>query len=121
MLIEIRSRMFRAEAVRFHAGLNVVLGDANATNSIGKSTLLMVIDFAFGGKDLLRHNRDVVSELGHHDYFFSFKFDQDVYRFRRGTYEDDVQGLRMKNACEDLEHVLVVPCGYFSSSAQAVP
>jgi hypothetical protein len=27
----------------------------------------------------------------------------------------------MKNACEDLEHVLVVPCGYFSSSAQAVP
>jgi hypothetical protein len=31
------------------------------------------------------------------------------------------QGLRMKNACEDLEHVLVVPCGYFSSSAQAVP
>jgi len=31
------------------------------------------------------------------------------------------QGLRMKNACEDLAHVLVVPCGYFSSSAQAVP
>jgi hypothetical protein len=33
----------------------------------------------------------------------------------------DGQGLRMKNACEDLAHVLVVPCGYFSSSAQAVP
>ena len=31
------------------------------------------------------------------------------------------QGLRMKNACEDLAHVLVVPSGYFSSSAQAVP
>src|SRR5258705_14001411 len=31
------------------------------------------------------------------------------------------QGLRMKNTCEDLAHVLVVPCGYFSSSAQAVP
>ena len=30
------------------------------------------------------------------------------------------QGLRMKNTCEDLAHVLVVPCGYFSSSAQAV-
>jgi hypothetical protein len=30
------------------------------------------------------------------------------------------QGLRMKNACEDLAHVLVVPSGYFSSSAQAV-
>jgi hypothetical protein len=32
-----------------------------------------------------------------------------------------VQGLRMKNACEELAHVLVVPSGYFSSSAQAVP
>jgi hypothetical protein len=32
-----------------------------------------------------------------------------------------LQGLRMKNACEDLAHVLVVPSGYFSSSAQAVP
>jgi len=31
-----------------------------------------------------------------------------------------LQGLRMKNACEDLAHVLVVPSGYFSSSAQAV-
>ena len=31
------------------------------------------------------------------------------------------QGLRMKNACEDLAHVVVVPSGYFSSSAQAVP
>ena len=31
------------------------------------------------------------------------------------------QGLRMKNTCEDLAHVLVVPCGYFLSSAQAVP
>jgi hypothetical protein len=30
------------------------------------------------------------------------------------------QGLRMKNACEDLAHVLVLPCGYFSLSAQAL-
>jgi hypothetical protein len=37
------------------------------------------------------------------------------------TDGSDIQGLRMKNACEDLEHVLVVPSGYFSSSAQAVP
>jgi hypothetical protein len=35
--------------------------------------------------------------------------------------EQHPQGLRMKNTCEDLAHVLVVPCGYFSSSAQAVP
>jgi uncharacterized protein YydD (DUF2326 family) len=42
--------------VSFHSGLNVVQGDANAANSIGKSTMLMVVDFAFGGKDLLKHN-----------------------------------------------------------------
>ena len=64
MLIEIICPVFRGGAVRFHPGLNVVLGDQNATNSIGKSTLLMVVDFCFGGKDLLDHNIDLVTELG---------------------------------------------------------
>jgi hypothetical protein len=85
MLIDIRSQKFRTGSVSFHAGLNVVLGDANATNSIGKSTMLMVIDFAFGGKDLLVHNKDVVTELGHHDYFLTFQFGEETYRFCRDT------------------------------------
>ena len=67
--------------VLFHSGLNVILGDANATNSVGKSTMLMVVDFAFGGKDLLLHNDDVVKELGHHEYLFTFQFADEVYRF----------------------------------------
>lgn len=87
MLTEIICPMFRSETIRFHPGLNVVLGDRNATNSIGKSTLLMVVDFCFGGKDLVDHNADVVRELGHHDYFFAFRFDEQEYRFRRGTFE----------------------------------
>ena len=33
------------EPIRFHNGLNVILGEKGATNSIGKSTLLMIIDF----------------------------------------------------------------------------
>lgn len=37
------------KVITFHKGLNVVLGDNKGTNSIGKSTLLMVIDFIFGG------------------------------------------------------------------------
>lgn len=89
MLIEIRSQKFRNGRVPFHAGLNVILGDTNATNSIGKSTMLMVIDFAFGGKDLLQHNSDVVIELSHHDYFFTFQFGQEVYRFCRDTGQPD--------------------------------
>jgi hypothetical protein len=43
------------------------------------------------------------------------------YYSRRVQAWEELQGLRMKNACEDLAHVLVVPSGYFSSSAQAVP
>jgi hypothetical protein len=89
MLIEIRSQKFRTGMVLFHSGLNVILGDANATNSIGKSTMLMVVDFAFGGKDLLLHNDDVVKELGHHEYFFTFQFADEVYRFCRDTSQPD--------------------------------
>lgn len=90
MLVEIRCAQFRDKVVTFHAGLNVVLGDENATNSIGKSTLLMIVDFAFGGTDLLDHNKDIVAELGHHSYTFVFKFDDTTYTFRRGTIEPGV-------------------------------
>jgi hypothetical protein len=90
MLIEIRSDKFRQRAIEFHKGLNVVLGDDNATNSIGKSSLLMVIDFALGGNSLVEHNKDIVVELGHHDYFMSFLFDGKVYRFSRSTARDDL-------------------------------
>lgn len=90
MLVEISSDQFRTKRIEFHKGLNVILGDENATNSIGKSTLLMVIDFAFGGNSLLLHNKDLVEELGHHDYFCSFEFGGDICRFRRGTYQPDL-------------------------------
>jgi uncharacterized protein YydD (DUF2326 family) len=90
MLIEIRSLKFRTGSVPFHAGLNVILGDENATNSIGKSTMLMVIDFAFGGGDLLEHNSDVVKELGHHEYRFTFQFEDELQRFCRDTSQPDV-------------------------------
>src|ERR1700722_9348383 len=89
MLFEIRSKKCRTGMVLFNSGLNVILGDANATNSIGKSTMLMVVDFAFGGKDLLEHNDDVVKELGHHEYFFTFQFDQELHRFCRDTSQTD--------------------------------
>jgi hypothetical protein len=90
MLAEIRSDVFRTGAIAFRPGLNVVLGDDNATNSIGKSTLLMIVDFGLGGRSLLEHNTDLVTELGHHDYFFSFHFEGEIYRYRRGTSEPDV-------------------------------
>ena len=90
MLIEIFCEKLRDKKIRFSQSLNVILGDDNATNSIGKSSLLMVIDFAFGGRSLLEHNTDIIEELGDHDYFFTFKFDGEDYVFRRGTYRPDL-------------------------------
>lgn len=90
MLTEIRSEQFRAKTIKFGPSLNVVLGDDNATNSIGKSSLLMVIDFVFGGSSLLEHNKDIVNELGHHDYYFKFEFSGEVFQFRRGTFQPAV-------------------------------
>jgi hypothetical protein len=89
MLREIRCEKFRTGIVRFHSGLNVVLGDENATNSIGKSTLLMLVDFVFGGSTLLEWNKDVVDELGHHHYDFAFEFGGELHRFRRETIAPD--------------------------------
>lgn len=85
MLVELHCDKFREKTISFHAGLNVVLGDSVATNSIGKSTLLMIIDFIFGGDSFIEHNKDTVNELGHHDYYFSFKFGASDFRFKRGT------------------------------------
>lgn len=90
MLIEIRSPQLRAGNIEFHAGLNVVLGDKNATNSIGKSTALMIIDFVFGGDTFLETNSDAITALGHHFYEFSFVFDGAVTRFRRDTQNPSI-------------------------------
>lgn len=89
MLREIRCERFRTASIKFSDGLNVVLGDDNATNSIGKSSLLMVIDFAFGGSSFVEHNTDAIQELGHHDYDIVFEFAGVAQRYRRGTFEPD--------------------------------
>ena len=31
--------------IHFHKGLNAIIGDDNGSNSIGKSTFLMILDF----------------------------------------------------------------------------
>lgn len=90
MLTEVCCEIFREKTIYFHSGLNVVLGDNVATNSIGKSTLLMVLDFVYGGESFLEHNKDVVYELGDHDYYFSFKFGDNSFFFRRGTHTPDL-------------------------------
>jgi len=90
MLVEINCSLFRSKKITFKNGLNVIIGDENATNSIGKSTLLMIIDFIYGGDTFLDTNRDVIDELGHHEYLFSFIFNEEYYYFKRKTELKDI-------------------------------
>jgi len=89
MLKEIKSEILLEKVIIFHNGLNVILGDNLGSNSIGKSNLLMIIDFIFGGNTYIKHNIDVVNNLGHHKFFFTLEFNHEKYYFCRGTEEPD--------------------------------
>lgn len=90
MLIEISCDIFREKTLRLHQGLNTIVGDPGAANSLGKSTTLMVIDFVLGGDSFLKFNTDVVRELGDHAYRFCFKFDDEYHFFLRDTLVPEV-------------------------------
>ena len=75
-------------AISFDAGLNVVEGTDNGSNSIGKSTFLMIIDFCFGGNDYVNVLKDVEKNVGPHTICFTFIFDKPYY-FARKTDEKD--------------------------------
>lgn len=85
MLKEILCPLFKHGKISFHRGLNIILGDDDAKNSIGKSTALMVIDFAHGGNSFLEDKAGVIRELGQHFYNFSFEFVGLTYFFSRST------------------------------------
>lgn len=86
MLVEISCDIFNEKVLKLHPGLNTVIGDRGAANSLGKSTVLMVVDFVFGGESFLKFNTDVVRELGDHVYRFCFKFDDEFHYFIRDTF-----------------------------------
>ena len=90
MLIEIRCDKFMdggevRPPIRFEKGLNTILGASRASNSIGKSTFLMIIDFVFGGKDYVTLNNDVERNIGIHEIQFTFQFREKKYYFSRST------------------------------------
>jgi hypothetical protein len=90
MLKEIQCPFFNHAKISFHQGLNIILGDDDAKNSIGKSTALMVIDFAQGGDSFIKDEAGAIKALGHHHYNFSFEFSGKPYFFSRSTDESDV-------------------------------
>ena len=92
MLIEMTSPVFKVKGkerppIRFKEGLNVVLGKEDGENSIGKSSAMLAIDFAFGGNTYL--DSDGVKHIGNHTIFFAFSFNGKPYYFARNTASPD--------------------------------
>jgi hypothetical protein len=90
MLKEIKSEQFIENPIKFSNGLNAVLGDDISTNSIGKSTLLMIIDFVFGGNSFITNDSGVIQKLGHQNFQFKFEFDQVDFYFKRNTENPEI-------------------------------
>jgi hypothetical protein len=98
MLFEIKCDRFMSHgqprpAIRFHSGLNTVLGGKSADNSIGKSTFMLIIDYAFGGDTY--KDSDAAHHLGNHLIKFAFEFNDTKYYFSR-----DIVNFNDINICD---------------------
>lgn len=95
MLTRLQSNVFLRKgkirpAIEFHPGLNIVEGADGAQNSIGKSTLLQIIDFVYGGNDFLKS--DVVTlpqAVRHHTIYFTLRVNGEDHHFARDTSRPD--------------------------------
>lgn len=90
MLAEIRCDKFLSNGtvrppIKLNPGLNTILGSVSGSNSIGKSTFLMIIDFVFGGEDYIKKSRDVQLNVNIHSIEFMFIFDDEKHYFSRST------------------------------------
>ncbi|MGQ9976028.1 DUF2326 domain-containing protein [Pseudomonas aeruginosa] len=90
MLKKIKCNLFNHKQIDFHDGLNIILGDDEAKNSIGKSSALLVIDFAMGGTSLLVDDAGVIKALGDHSYDITFEFKGEPLFVRRSTERPDI-------------------------------
>ena len=91
MLVSIQCDKFKIkEPIVFHPGLNTIVGDGN--NSIGKSTLMMIIDYCFGGDDYCNKERNILEAIGPHDIKFVFEFNgQKKYFIRNSNQKGTVK------------------------------
>ena len=74
----------------FKEGLNAVVGADDAYNSIGKSSILMLLDFAFGGSDFPYNCDDVIRNIGHLEVSIEFEFEKNKHVFFRNTGHPEV-------------------------------
>lgn len=72
--------------IEFHAGLNIIEGADGAQNSIGKSTVLQIIDFVYGGRDFLSSDAvTMATAVRHHVIYFTLRIHGINHHFSRDT------------------------------------
>lgn len=109
--------------IQFRSGLNVVLGEKGASNSIGKSTSLLILDFVYGGNSYAKS--DAVKHLDNHEIFFAFKFNEEVFRFSRSTdkpneikkYSDTYQSIETILDRSEYVHFLALKYQFIENEA----
>lgn len=95
MLVKLRCDKFSKHidenhTISFLEGLNVVCGDNEGSNAIGKSTFLLIVDFVFGGTSYTRLAKDIMENIGQHTFYYEFSFNGESYFYSRST-EDSRQ------------------------------
>ena len=95
------------QPILFKEGLNTVLGDGEHSNSIGKSTFLLIIDFCFGGDDYPRKEKDTIDNIGHHTIYFAFEFEHKQYFFSRSTEYPNVVNVYNDENCKEYRTILL--------------
>lgn len=102
--------------IEFHTGLNAVIGNESGTNSVGKSTFLMILDFVFGGDDYIKKSKEVHKNILPHQIRFEFEFAGVAYYFFRATDDYKVVMRCDENykPLENCEMTIVEYCDFLS-------
>lgn len=104
MLKELRCAQLIERKLEFNSGLNVLTGPDDGANSIGKSSILMLLDFAFAGDDFIKLCSDVIDNVGIVTIEMDFVFDGSKYSFSRST--NDPKAVSFLSEGESLEKSL---------------
>jgi hypothetical protein len=87
MLVEMRCDQLVKKRLEFKKGLNALIGPDDGTNSIGKSSVLMLIDFALSGDDFIKLCSDTITNIGVINIEMDFIFEGIKYSFHRSTQD----------------------------------
>ncbi len=90
MLKELRCAQLIEKRLEFRSGLNVLTGPDDGANSIGKSSVLMLLDFAFAGDDFIKLCSDVIDNVGIVTIEMDFVFGTSKYCFSRSTNDPKI-------------------------------